>query len=212
MRDRRHENRKTSHALQSSIITLWLLHIFAFESVLQGSFEFFASIHLLVFGSPFIVSQRLGGWVVSERLPNKSARSSSYSPGLLLHVFSDIRFSVFWVKSHFKIRRSRRHCYYKQKSVDCRVLAKNLCGKIASTPVQNRRPDWDSRSVRSRFDVTALTLPRFPLRGREPSETRFWRGVEIRGFNQIKNFLRQITPQNKPFYISEKEFLVLGAL
>ena len=45
--------------------------------------------------------------------------------------------------------------------------------EIASTLVQNRRPDWDSRSVRSRFDVTALTLPRFPMRGREPSETRF---------------------------------------
>ena len=78
--------------------------------------------------------------------------------------------------------------------------------------MQNRRPDWDSRSVRSRFDVTALTLPRFPLRGREPSETRFRWGVEIRGFNQIKKFLRQVTPQNKPYYFSEKNFLVLGAL
>ena len=67
----------TSHALQSSIITLSFLDIFAFESVLQSSFEFFASIQLLVFGSPFIVSQRLGGWVVSERLANKSAWSSS---------------------------------------------------------------------------------------------------------------------------------------
>ena len=71
--------------------------------------------------------------------------------------------------------------------------------------MQNRRPDWDSRSVRSRFDVTALTLP-------EPSETRFRRGVEIRGFNQIKKNLRQVTRQNKPYYFSEKKFLVLGAL
>ena len=71
----------TSHALQSSIITFWLLHIFAFESVLQSLFEYFASIHLLVFGSPFIVSPRLGGWVVSKRLANKSAWSSS-SAGL----------------------------------------------------------------------------------------------------------------------------------
>ena len=78
--------------------------------------------------------------------------------------------------------------------------------------MQNRGPDWDSRSVRSRFDVTALTLPRFPLRGREPSETRFRRGVEVRGFNQIKKFLRQVTPQNKPYYFSGKTFLVLGAL
>ena len=44
------------------------------------------------------------------------------------------------------------------------------------------------------------------MRGREPSETRFWRGVEIRGFNQIKKFLRQVTPQNKPYYFSEKIF------
>ena len=72
--------------------------------------------------------------------------------------------------------------------------------------MQNRRPDWDSRSVRSRFDVTALTLPRFPLRGREPSETRFSRGVEFRGFNQINKFLRQVTPQNKPDYSDEKNF------
>ena len=48
----------TGHALQSSIISLGLLHIFAFESVLQSSFKFFASIHLLVFGSPFIAR----GW------------------------------------------------------------------------------------------------------------------------------------------------------
>ena len=43
---------------------------------------------------------------------------------------------------------------------------------IASTLVQNRRPYWDSRRVRSRFDITAVTLPRFPIRGREPSESR----------------------------------------
>ena len=44
----------TLHALQSSI-TLSLLHIVSFESVLQFSFEFFSSIHLLVFGRPFVV-------------------------------------------------------------------------------------------------------------------------------------------------------------
>ena len=37
----------------------------------------------------------------------------------------------------------------------------------------DRRPDWDSRSGCSRFDVTALTLRRFPMRGREPLESRF---------------------------------------
>ena len=75
----------TSHALQSyQVLLLFDFHVsLPSESVLQISFEFFASIHLLVFGSPFIVSQRLGGWVVSERLANNSAWSSSYSTGLI---------------------------------------------------------------------------------------------------------------------------------
>ena len=75
---------------------------------------------------------------------------------------------------------------------------------MAPTLVQNRRPDWDSRTLRSQFDVTALTLPRFPMRGREPLETLFWWGIKIRGFNQIKKFLGQITPQTKPYYLSKK--------
>ena len=50
------------------------------------------------------------------------------------------------------------------------------------------------------------------MRGREPLETRFWQGIEIRGFNQIKKILYQITPQNKRYYFGEKIFLVLGAL
>ena len=50
------------------------------------------------------------------------------------------------------------------------------------------------------------------MRGREPSTTRVRRGTEYRGFNQIKKFLRQITPENKLHYFSEKKFLVLGAL
>ena len=37
--------------------------------------------------------------------------------------------------------------------------AKNLCGKKASTLTQSKRPDWDSRSFRSRSDVTALLSP-----------------------------------------------------
>ena len=63
---------------------------------------------------------------------------------------------------------------------------------MAPTLVQNRRPDWDSRSFRSRFDVTALTLPRFPMR--------------------VRSVLRAITPQTGPYYFSEKIFLMLGAL
>ena len=93
------------------------------------------------------------GRIVSEqmfpaliRLANKSAWSSSSE--VLLHD-----------KIHFGVRRSRRYCYLKQKSVDCGVPAQILCGKMAPTLVQNTRPDWDSQSVRSRFDVTALALP-----------------------------------------------------
>jgi len=43
----------------------------------------------------------------------------------------------------------------------------------------------------------------FPMRGREPSESRFRRGIKNRGFNQIKTFLRQIT-QKKGFIILAK--------
>ena len=79
---------------------------------------------------------------------------------------------------------------------------------MSSTLVRFKRP----ADVRSRFDVTALTFPRFPMRGREPSATRFRRGTENRGFHQIKKFLRQMTPKNKLHYFSKKIFLVLGAL
>ena len=50
------------------------------------------------------------------------------------------------------------------------------------------------------------------MRGREPFETRFRGGTEIRGFNQIARFLRQITPQNKLYCFSERKCLGLGAL
>ena len=43
--------------------------------------------------------------------------------------------------------------------------------------------------------------------GREPYETRFQGGTEIRGFNQIEKFLRHITPQNKLYCFSEKKIL-----
>ena len=43
----------------------------------------------------------------------------------------------------------------------------------------------------------------------------FWRTLtgnklKIRGFNQFKKCLRHITLRNKPYYFSEKKFLVLG--
>ena len=63
---------------------------------------------------------------------------------------------------------------------------------FASTLVQNRRPDWDSRSFCSQFDVTALTLPRFPMRGREPLETRFWRGIKFEDLTKSKNFCAKL--------------------
>ena len=51
--------------------------------------------------------------------------------------------------------------------------------------------------------------------GREPKWRHFdvlCHGIKIRGFNQFKKILRHIIPRNKPYYFSEKKFLVLGAL
>ena len=62
------------------------------------------------------------------------------------------------------------------------------------------------RSFLSGIDVTAL-LPRFPMLGHEPYETRFQGGTEIRGFNQIEKFLGHNTPQNKLYCFSEKKKL-----
>ena len=103
MRDRRHENSKHESRVTIKYYYSLTLHIFAFESVLQSSFEFFASIHLLVFGSPFVVSQRLGGWVVSERLANKSAWSSSYSPGLIRSYFMSSAIQYISASSESKV-------------------------------------------------------------------------------------------------------------
>ena len=76
--------------------------------------------------------------------------------------------------------------------------------------MQIKGPDRDNRSVRSRFDVTAFNSPQIPhARSRTILNSVL---TENRGFNQIKKFLRQITPQNKLYYFSEKHFLMLGAL
>ena len=59
---------------------------------------------------------------------------------------------------------------------------------MAPTLVQNRRPDWHSRSVRSRFDVTALTLPSFPC-----AVARFWRGIKnFEDLTKSKNFCAKL--------------------
>ena len=58
----------------------------------------------------------------------------------------------------------------------------------------------------------SFTLPRFPKLGREPYETRFQGGTEIRGFNQIEKFMRHITAQNRLYCFSEKKNWGLGAL
>ena len=46
------------------------------------------------------------------------------------------------------------------------------------------------------------------MRGREPLETRFWRGIEIRGFNQIKKFAPNYSTKKALFIILTKFFLV----
>ena len=43
-------------------------------------------------------------------------------------------------------------------------------------------------------------------------DRRIQQGIENRGFNQIKNFLRLNTPENKSIHFSEKKKLGLGAL
>ena len=51
--------------------------------------------------------------------------------------------------------------------------------------------------------------------GPEPKWRRFdvlWRALENQGFNQIEKSLRQITPQNKLYYFSEKNFEVRRTL
>jgi len=50
------------------------------------------------------------------------------------------------------------------------------------------------------------------MRGREAFKTRFQRGIEIGGFDQIKRKLWHITPQNKLYYFSGKNIRALGAL
>ena len=80
------EHQKTS---QCQTIILQVLLLFDFYISLPSSLSFRARSNSLPASTSWYlvlhssgVSQRLGGWVVSERLPNKSAWSSSYSPGL----------------------------------------------------------------------------------------------------------------------------------
>ena len=85
MRDRRrYENSK--HASRATLLFEFYISLPSSLSLRTRS-NSFASIHLLIFGSLFLVGQRLGGWVLSKRLANKSAWSSASE--VLLHVFSD---------------------------------------------------------------------------------------------------------------------------
>ena len=69
----------THHALQSSIITLTS----TYHCLRLCPLELVRILYLLIFGCSFFVGQRLSGWVVSKRLENKSAWSSSNSPRLI---------------------------------------------------------------------------------------------------------------------------------
>ena len=60
--------------------------------------------------------------------------------------------------------------------------------------------------------VLEVTSRLYSPRTREPYETRFQGGTEIRGFNQIEKFLQLITPQKKLYCFSETKILGLGAL
>ena len=66
-----------------------------------------------------------------------------------------------------------------------------------------------TESLCSGFDVTSSPRPCSVKLGCKPKWRHLdvlWRGIKIWGFNQIKNCLHQITPQNKLYYFSEKIF------
>ena len=81
---------------------------------------------------------------------------------------------------------------------------------VASEKQQSVSQSVEPRETEEWLDILLSKRHRFPMRGPEPSTTRFRRGTENRGFNQIKK-MRQITPKNKLHYLSEKKCLVLGA-
>ena len=55
--------------------------------------------------------------------------------------------------------------------------------------------------------------PRFPFEpGHGPTASKLLRGMENRGFKQIKKFLRRFTQHNMQIYLSEKKNWGLGAL
>ena len=71
----------------------------------------------------------------------------------------------------------------------------------------------------SRFDVTVVTSPFAPktrsCAKMAPFLVRYFvfqRVIENHGFNQIKKCLRRNTPKNTASFLSEKNFLGLGAL
>ena len=78
--------------------------------------------------------------------------------------------------------------------------------------------DFDQRITRLRFTwVLKLTsqlrlVPDLPLLGGGRNNRRIQQGIENRGFNQIKKFLRGNKPDNRRICFSEKKFLGLGAL
>ena len=58
---------------------------------------------------------------------------------------------------------------------------------------EEERGPWERGwSVRSRFDVTALTLSRFPMGGCELSATRFRRAQKIEGLTKSKTFCAKL--------------------
>ena len=65
---------------------------------------------------------------------------------------------------------------------------KNLCGKKASTLRQSKRPDWDSRSVRSPSDVTALLSPDSPCAVVNHTKPSFKGAQKFKDLTKSKNF------------------------
>ena len=90
---------------------------------------------------------------------------------------------------------------------------KNLCGKKASMLRQSKRPDWDSRSVRSRSDVTALLSPDSPCSVVNHTKPGFKGAQKFKDLTKSKNFCGILLHKiSFIVFFSEKKFWGLGAL
>ena len=83
---------------------------------------------------------------------------------------------------------------------------KNLCGKKASTLAQSKRPDWDSRSFRSRSDVTALLSPDSPCSVVNHTKLGFKGAQKFEDLTKSKNFCGTLLHKISFIVLAKKNF------